>query len=89
MPTPTIRLAAFTVAATALLATACSSNSAPPEQSSTTAAPTGHGTFARCLTEHGVPSGPGPASGPPPYVDQETWRNAMRACSPLAPGPQG
>ena len=87
MPIRTIRLAAVTVGAAALVATACSSESAPAEQSSTSVIPTAHGAFARCLTEHGVPAGPGPASGPPPYVDQDTWRKAMQACSTLGPGP--
>ncbi len=66
---------------------ACTPNSAPPEQSPTSVAPTGHGTLAHCLAEHGVPAAPGPAVGPPPGVDQDTWRQAMQACSSLAPGP--
>ena len=87
MPIRTIRLAAVMLAAAALGATACSSDSASTEQSPTSVLPTGHGAFARCLTEHGVPAGPGPTSGPPPYVDQDTWRKAMQACSTLGPGP--
>jgi len=41
------------------------------------------------LSEHGVPTAPGPALGPPPGVDQDTWHRAMQACSSLAPGPAG
>jgi hypothetical protein len=57
--------------------------------SSTSVAPTGHGGFAHCLSEHGVSIAPGPAAGPPPGVDQDTWHRAMQACSSLAPGPAG
>jgi len=77
--------------AAAGLLVGCSSNTPPPEQSSTSVsvAPTGHGGFAYCLTEHGVPTAPGPAVGPPPGVDQDTWHRAMESCSSLAPGPAG
>jgi hypothetical protein len=80
-----VRLAVLTV----LIAwiAACSSDTAPPEQSTTSPAPTGHGAFAQCLSEHGVPAAPGPAVGPPPGVDQAVWDQAMQACSSLAPGP--
>jgi len=67
----------------------CSANTPPPEQSSTSVAPSVHGGFAHCLSEHGVPAAPGPAAGPPPGVDQDTWQRAMEACSALAPGPAG
>jgi hypothetical protein len=68
------------------LVTACSSNTA--EQPATSSVvPTGHGTLAHCLSEHGVPSAPAPAMGPPAGVDQGTWHRAMQACSSLAPGP--
>jgi hypothetical protein len=76
------------LAAAGLLA-ACSSNTPPAEQSPTSATPTGHGGFAHCLSEHGVPAAPGPAVGPPPGVDQNSWHQAMQACSTLAPGPAG
>jgi len=79
---------AAALAAAGLLA-ACSSNTAPAEQPSTSVAATGHGGFAHCLSEHGVPTAPGPALGPPPGVDQDTWHRAMQACSSLAPGPAG
>jgi hypothetical protein len=65
----------------------CSSN--PAEQSPTSVEPTGHGSLAQCLKEHGVPVAPGPAVGPPPGVPEETWNGAMQACSSLAPGPAG
>jgi PBP1b-binding outer membrane lipoprotein LpoB len=69
----------------------CSSDP-PAEQNTTTeseTAPTGHGSLAQCLSEHGVPSAPGPAAGPPPGVDPATWQRAMQTCSSLAPGPAG
>jgi hypothetical protein len=82
------------LAAGALTIAGCSSNSAPPQESSPqqpapqeTAAPAEHGGFAHCLGEHGVPAAPGPAAGPPPGVDADTWQKAMQACSTLAPGP--
>jgi hypothetical protein len=75
------------VLAAAGLVAACSTNTPPPEQSSISVAPTGHGGFAHCLSEHGMPAAPGPAAGPPPGVDQDTWQRAMQACSTLAPGP--
>jgi len=78
------RITAF-LAVAGLLA-ACSSNTPAPEPSTT--APTGHGALAHCLGEHGVPSAPGPAIGPPPGVDADTWHKAMQACSSLSPGPE-
>jgi hypothetical protein len=75
------------VLAAAGLVAACSTDKPPSEQPSTSVAPTGHGGFAHCLSEHGVPVAPGPAAGPPPGVDQDTWQRAMQACSTLAPGP--
>lgn len=83
-----IRLAVATAAA--VLLAACSTETPPAEQSPTSIAPSsGHGTLAHCLSEHGVPSAPGPAVGPPPGVDPATWQQAMQACSSLAPGPAG
>jgi hypothetical protein len=75
------------LAAAGLLA-ACSADT-PPQQPSTSATPPGHGSFAHCLSEHGVPAAPGPAVGPPPGVDESTWHSVMQACSSLAPGPAG
>lgn len=75
------------VAAAGILA-GCSSN--PPadqKPTSTSDTPTGHGSLAHCLSEHGVPAAPGPAAGPPPGVPEQTWKDAMAACSSLAPGP--
>lgn len=73
--------------AVAFIATACSSDTAPPEPNPTSDEPAAHGTFAECLDSHGVPAPPGPAAGPPPGVDHETWQQAMQSCSSLAPGP--
>jgi hypothetical protein len=81
-------LLAAGIAAAGLLV-ACSSNTTEQPASSTSVAPTGHGTLAQCLSEHGVPMAPGPAVGPPPGVDPATWQQAMQACSSLAPGPAG
>ena len=76
----------FAGAVTAGLLTACSST--PDEQAPTTTTDeSGHGAFAHCLSEHGVPAARGPAPGPPAGVDADTWQQAMQACSTLAPGP--
>lgn len=68
-------------------------SSTPPAEQSTTekseVAPTGHGSLAQCLREHGVPAAPGPMTGPPAGVDPGTWNEAMTTCSSLAPGPAG
>jgi hypothetical protein len=77
------------IAAIAAAPTACSSSTPPAEQSTTSVAPTGHGSLAQCLSEHGVPAAPGPAVGPPPGVPEQTWNKAMQECSSLAPGPAG
>jgi hypothetical protein len=81
-------LLAAGIAAAGLLV-ACSSNTTEQPATSTSVAPTGHGTLAQCLSEHGVPMAPGPAVGPPPGVDPATWQQAMQACSSPAPGPAG
>jgi hypothetical protein len=84
-----IRLTAMIVAAVAMTA-ACSPNAAPPAEPSTSVAPdgaTGHGAFAKCLADNGVPAERGGQLGAPPGVDQDTWHKAMQACSSLAPGP--
>jgi len=75
--------------AAAGLVAACSPGASDQPATSAPPAPTGHGGFAHCLSEHGVPGAPGPAVGPPPGVDQSTWQSAMQACSSLAPGPAG
>ena len=78
------------VAAAGILA-GCSSD--PPAEESPTSessvAPTGHGSLAQCLRDHGVPAAPGPGIGPPPGVDPGAWDEAMQSCASLAPGPAG
>lgn len=76
-------LAAGLLAAAALL-DACSSEGPQPAP---TSPPPEHGTYAHCLSEHGVPQAPGPVAGPPSGVDDQTWQDATKACSTLAPGP--
>ncbi|MDV3129412.1 hypothetical protein M1247_31215 [Mycobacterium sp. 21AC1] len=84
-----IRYAAAVAAAVVVLmpAAACSSGESTPEESSTSVEPASHGSYAQCLSEHGVPTAPGPVVGAPPGVDPETWTQAVHACSSLAPGP--
>jgi hypothetical protein len=71
----------------------CSSETAPSEPTGTTTGSTSHGSYAHCLTEHGVPAPqPGTATGAPeapPGVDPDTWDTAMKDCASLAPGPPG
>lgn len=83
-----MRIIGFAVAAAAaaLALGACSSGESEPAPASP--APAEHGSFAHCLSEHGVPSAPGPVAGAPPGVDPQTWQQAMQACSTLAPGPE-
>ena len=76
------------IAAAGLLA-GCSSDAAPAEQPTTSESPAGHGSLAQCLNDQGVPAAPGPGGGPPPGVSEQTWNDAMRSCSSLAPGPAG
>lgn len=69
-----------------VISPAPSTTSAPP--GSDTVAPAEHGSLARCLREHGVPDPAGSAVlGPPAGVDPGVWNGAMKACSPLEPGP--
>lgn len=86
-----MRWAAPAAAIAALLLAACSSPSAPPDtpSPSTASPPGGHGSLAECLGANGVTGSDGvPAVlGPPAGVDQNTWDEAMKACSTLAPGP--
>lgn len=94
MPRCCRRAIALMASATAVAAgtMACSSGTTPQDQtgtSTTTSAAAGHGSLAHCLSEHGVPTTPGLAVGPPPGVDPGTWQRAMQACSSLAPGPAG
>ncbi|MBU9763238.1 hypothetical protein FR943_05180 [Mycobacterium sp. TNTM28] len=76
-------IAAGLLAAAALLG-ACASEGPQPAP---TAPPAEHGNYAHCLSEHGVPTAPGPTTGPPAGVDEQTWQEATKACSTLAPGP--
>lgn len=65
----------------------CSSQAAEPEPATTEPA-AGHGSYASCLSEHGVstpPAGP----GAPPGVDPQVWATAQQACADKAPGPTG
>jgi hypothetical protein len=81
-------LAAVGALAAAALLASCSS--APPQHTDDSpgvAPSTGHGAFAHCLTDHGVPAAPGPVTGPPPGVDEAAWQQAMQSCGSLAPGP--
>ncbi|MDT5101113.1 MAG: hypothetical protein QOC76_4850 [Mycobacterium sp.] len=81
-----VRLAA--VLAAAVIIAGCSSNETPSEESSTQSpAPSGHGSYASCLHDHGVSAPPGPVAGPPPGTDEATWHMATQACASLAPGP--
>lgn len=59
-----------------------------PAQPTAPETPSGHGSLAQCLTDHGVPAAPGPA-GPPAGVDPGVWNEAMQACATFAPGPAG
>jgi hypothetical protein len=79
-----IRLVAAALAAAGLLS-ACGSSEAPAPTSSSPS-PSGHGAYAACLAEHGIPTPPiGP--GAPPGVDNDTWVKAAKACADKAPGP--
>jgi hypothetical protein len=81
-------LAAGLVAGCALFMASCASSNDPRPAPTTTEAtqPAGHGAYAACLAEHGVPK---PPAGPvaPPGVDAETWAKAQQACTDKAPGP--
>jgi len=77
------------VIAVMLLIVGCSPESAPPEPTGTTGAPTAHGSLAECLRDHGIDEPANAVMGPPAGVDQVTWDQAMKLCSPLGPGPGG
>ncbi|MCW2690078.1 MAG: hypothetical protein JWR37_4968 [Mycobacterium sp.] len=99
MPLRCIRLTACAVAAAALFSgtVACSPSTTGPDQTATSTStttgeqrPAGHGAYARCLEDNGVPAPPpGAPASAPPGVDQQTWDKAMQACDSLAPGPPG
>jgi len=92
----TRRTTSAVIAATLLIA-GCSPESAPPEPTGfttptgtgTTGAPAAHGSLAECLRDHGIDEPANAVMGPPAGVDQVTWDQAMKLCSPLGPGPGG
>ncbi len=78
------------VIAAMLLIAGCSPESAPPEPTGSTTptgAPAAHGSLAECLSDHGIDEPANAVMGPPAGVDQVTWDQAMKLCSPLGPGP--
>lgn len=80
-----LRRVTAALAAAGLLA-ACGTES-PSEPDTPSSNQDGHGTYAECLNEHGVPATPGPNTGPPAGVDRAAWDQALQACASLAPGP--
>ena len=85
----TRRTTSAVIAATLLIA-GCSPESAPPEPTGSTTptgAPAAHGSLAECLRDHGIDEPANAVMGPPAGVDQVTWDQAMKLCSPLGPGP--
>ncbi len=86
------RIPAAALIAGALVLASCARDAEPAEPavpSSPSSSSPAHGSLADCLQDHGVPAAAaGPAVlGPPAGVPQETWDEAMKACSRLAPGP--
>ncbi|KUI32895.1 hypothetical protein AU196_11275 [Mycobacterium sp. IS-1742] len=80
-----VRTITAVLAAAGLLA-ACSAEESPSE-TGPSSNPSGHGSYAECLNEHGVPAAPGPNTGPPAGVDRAAWDEALKSCASLAPGP--
>lgn len=80
---------AWLAAAIAAAGIVAGCSSSPPAEQPVTQEPqpAGHGSLAHCLNEHGVPAAPGPGGAAPPGVAEQTWKDAMSACSSLAPGP--
>lgn len=79
-----MRRTAVAGAALVLALTACSSGTDPQPAPSSPGSE--HGSYANCLSAHGVSSPPaGPAA--PPGVDPATWAAAQQACADMAPGP--
>jgi hypothetical protein len=86
------RRATSAVIAATLLIAGCSPESVPPEPTGSPApsgAPAAHGSLAECLRDHGIDEPANAVMGPPAGVDQVTWDQAMKLCSPLGPGPGG
>nr|WP_260755368.1 hypothetical protein [Mycobacterium sp. SMC-8] len=79
----------ITAAGAVLAACAAPADSPAPSTPSSAVPSVGHGSFAYCLSQHGVPAPPGPTSEPPPGIDRATWEVALAECSQLAPGPAG
>ncbi|KWX66466.1 hypothetical protein [Mycobacterium sp. NAZ190054] len=85
---PRFQVVAVIAAAGAVVAACATSADTPPPSAPSSAVPSvGHGSFAYCLGQHGVPAAPGPVSEPPAGVDAAAWEKAMTECSSLAPGP--
>ncbi|WP_396836936.1 hypothetical protein [Mycobacterium sp. ITM-2016-00317] len=78
---------AVIAAAGAVAGCATPAESPAPSTPSSAVPSVGHGSFAYCLGQHGVPAVAGPVSAPPPGVDAAAWEQAMAECSSLAPGP--
>ncbi len=83
------RLGVITALVAVGLAAGCSTSAEPSDESTPNSVvpSVGHGAFAYCLSQHGVPTPAGPATDPPPDVDPGKWEAAMSECASLAPGP--
>jgi len=85
LPHPAARVSAAVALFTVALFAASCGNPTEPQPAPTTQ-PVGHGSYASCLANNGVPTPPaGPAA--PPGVDPQTWAKAQQACADKAPGP--
>jgi hypothetical protein len=84
-----MRLVPSTIVVMAVtLVVSCSSQAPAPAPPTSSQVTSGHGAYAACLAENGVPTPPaGP--GAPPGVDEQTWATAREACADEAPGPAG
>ncbi|MDG4665549.1 hypothetical protein [Mycobacterium sp. 236(2023)] len=82
-------LGLLTALAAAAVVAGCSAPPEPAEKPTPSSAvpSVGHGAFAYCLSQHGVPAPPGPSTEPPAGVDRKAWEAAMSECASLAPGP--
>ncbi|WP_372442993.1 hypothetical protein [Mycolicibacterium baixiangningiae] len=82
-----MRIVTAALAAAGLLAACAGEGPSAPPAPSSSSSPSGHGSYAECLNEHGVPAAPGPSTGPPAGVDRAAWDEALLSCASLAPGP--